>query len=80
MIDKHIILSLLLNVFQKVVVILSVCVLRKCCFIHVPQQSKLEKADVLEITVQHMDNLQRGNGTGKTFFPIDHMSFKKTIY
>ncbi|KAL1271516.1 hypothetical protein QQF64_030532 [Cirrhinus molitorella] len=25
-------------------------------------QSKLEKADVLEITVQHMENLQRGSG------------------
>uniref|UniRef100_A0A3B1JP44 Hes family bHLH transcription factor 6 n=2 Tax=Astyanax mexicanus TaxID=7994 RepID=A0A3B1JP44_ASTMX len=25
-------------------------------------QSKLEKADVLEITVQHMEGLQRGNG------------------
>ncbi|KAJ8416814.1 hypothetical protein AAFF_G00326920 [Aldrovandia affinis] len=27
-------------------------------------QSKLEKADVLEITVQHMEGLQRGHGTG----------------
>ncbi|XP_016421640.1 hairy-related 8a [Sinocyclocheilus rhinocerous] len=26
-------------------------------------QSKLEKADVLEITVQHMENLQRGSGS-----------------
>ncbi|KAI7814493.1 hairy-related 8a [Triplophysa rosa] len=29
-------------------------------------QSKLEKADVLEITVQHMENLQRGNGAGSS--------------
>ncbi|XP_036403429.1 hairy-related 8a [Megalops cyprinoides] len=27
-------------------------------------QSKLEKADVLEITVQHMESLQRSNGAG----------------
>ncbi|XP_061091076.1 hairy-related 8a isoform X3 [Conger conger] len=27
-------------------------------------QSKLEKADVLEITVQHMEGMQRGQGTG----------------
>lgn len=34
-----------------------------CSFI---KQSKLEKADVLEITVQHMEGLQRGLGPGKT--------------
>uniref|UniRef100_A0A4W5RV99 Hairy-related 8a n=1 Tax=Hucho hucho TaxID=62062 RepID=A0A4W5RV99_9TELE len=27
-------------------------------------QSKLEKADVLEVTVQHMEGLQKGHGTG----------------
>lgn len=38
------------------------------CFV---KQSKLEKADVLEITVQHMEGLQRGLGPGqniKCFF------------
>lgn len=30
------------------------------------KQSKLEKADVLEITVQHMEGLQRGLGPGET--------------
>nr|AAG23292.1 transcription factor Her-8b [Danio rerio]AAH68368.1 Her8a protein [Danio rerio] len=32
-------------------------------------QSKLEKADVLEITVQHMENLQRGHGQGGSNSP-----------
>ncbi|CAM4521148.1 unnamed protein product [Leuciscus chuanchicus] len=32
-------------------------------------QSKLEKADVLEITVQHMENLQRGHGPGGSHSP-----------
>ncbi|XP_028847659.1 hairy-related 8a [Denticeps clupeoides] len=36
-------------------------------------QSKLEKADVLEITVQHMEGLQRGQGAGS---PAPSMTFE----
>lgn len=49
-------------IFIIPIILFFACVLRKC--FSFPQQSKLEKADVLEITVQHMENLQRGPGAG----------------
>ncbi|XP_046908031.1 hairy-related 8a [Hypomesus transpacificus] len=39
-------------------------------------QSKLEKADVLEITVQHMEGLQKGNRTGSPAGPGEGSGFE----
>lgn len=38
------------------------------------RHSKLEKADILEMTVKHLRNLQRAQMTGKSHFPPGNQS------
>lgn len=51
------------NKDSQLCIYIKSCILLLCYFV---KQSKLEKADVLEITVQHMEGLQRGLGPGET--------------